>query len=66
VSEFIPVGVTAMRDPKTGELLSAVPLYVEVTDGNCPPLPEIDRKMFARDMYRRFKEQKAMEKEEAR
>lgn len=32
MSKFIQVGVTAMRDPKTGGFLPAVPLYIEATD----------------------------------
>lgn len=28
MAEYIQVGVTALRDPATGELLPAVPLYV--------------------------------------
>ncbi len=30
--KFIQVGVTALRDPATGEFLPAVPLYIEATD----------------------------------
>ena len=29
---FIQVGVTAARDPMTGDFLPAVPLYIEATD----------------------------------
>lgn len=29
---FIQVGVTAARDPVTGDFLHAVPLYIEATD----------------------------------
>ena len=29
---FIQVGVTAMRDPNTGEFLPAVPLYIKADD----------------------------------
>lgn len=57
MSEFIQVGVTAMRDPKTGELLNQVPLYVEVIDGEEPELPEFDRKQFARDFMMKFRSQ---------
>ena len=31
--KYIEVGVTAMRDPMTGEMLPAVPLYVKAKDG---------------------------------
>lgn len=30
---YIQVGVTAMRDPATGEFLPAVPLYIKAEDG---------------------------------
>lgn len=29
---YIQVGVSALRDPKTGDVLSAVPLYVRTED----------------------------------
>lgn len=54
MSEFVQVGVTAMRDPKTGELLNQVPLYVEVINGEEPELPEFDRMQFARDFMKKF------------
>lgn len=57
MSEFIQVGVTAMRDPKTGKLLDQVPLYVEVIDGEEPELPEFDRLQFARDFMKKFRAQ---------
>jgi len=56
VSKFIQVGVTAMRDPLTGEPLEAVPLYVEQTDGG--HLPEINIKDVARDFLKKMKLQK--------
>ena len=31
--KYIQVGVTAMRDPATGEFLPAVPLYIKAEDG---------------------------------
>lgn len=31
--KFIQVGVTALRDPATGEFLPAVPLYIKAEDG---------------------------------
>ncbi len=37
---FVQVGQTAMRDPVTGEMLQAVPLYVAADDAE--ELPEID------------------------
>lgn len=66
MSEFIQVGMTAMRDPLTGKPLEAVPLYVEVINGQAPPLPEFDRKDFARAMLKKIMAQKAMEEEKTR
>lgn len=40
--EFIQVGQTALRDPMTGEFLPAVPLYVESTDLESGPVPQLD------------------------
>lgn len=31
--KYIQVGVTALRDPATGEFLPAVPLYIKAGDG---------------------------------
>lgn len=33
MSAYIQVGVTALRDPATGEMLPAVPLYIEAAEG---------------------------------
>lgn len=32
MADYIQVGVTALRDPRTGEPLEAVPLYVRAAD----------------------------------
>ncbi len=32
MSEYIQIGVTALRDPATGGFLPAVPLYIKATD----------------------------------
>lgn len=56
MGKFIQVGVTAMRDPLTGEPLEAVPLYVEQTDSG--PLPEINIKDVAKDFLKKMKSQK--------
>ena len=59
MSEFIQVGLSAMRDPVTGQLLPAVPIYVEVVNGEMPPLPVIDREAFAREIIRKVGDAKA-------
>lgn len=50
MSEFITVGVTAMRDPVTGELLDSVPLYIEVAKGEEAPLPVINTAQFMKEI----------------
>ena len=40
MGEFIQVGVTALRDPITGEFLPSVPLYVERDDLAKGAVPE--------------------------
>ena len=42
MAEFVQVGVTAMRDPMTGDFLPAVPLYVESADLEKGPVPKLD------------------------
>ena len=32
--KYIQVGVTALRDPATGDFLPAVPLYIKAEDGS--------------------------------
>lgn len=32
MAQFIQVGVTALRDPVTGEMLPAVPLYIQAPE----------------------------------
>lgn len=31
-TKFIQIGITALRDPATGDFLPAVPLYIEATE----------------------------------
>lgn len=62
MSQFIQVGVTAMRDPMTGEPLEAVPLYVERTAGGGPPLPEINIRAFAQEFIKKMKAQETEQK----
>ena len=57
MSRFVQVGVTAMRDPMTGEPLEAVPLYVD-TAGGGTQLPEIRIDEFVRCFMKKFREQK--------
>ena len=42
MSEYIQVGVTAMRDPITGDFLPSVPLYVRAEDQEKVEAPVFD------------------------
>ena len=52
MSEFVQVGVKAMRDPLTGEMLDSVPLYVERQD--LEKVPTVDIGQMARDVIRQM------------
>ena len=39
---FVQVGVTALRDPVTGEFLPAVPLFIREEDAKNPAFPHTD------------------------
>ena len=41
MSEYIQIGVTALRDPVTGEALPAVPLYIRAEDAGTQKRAEI-------------------------
>ena len=56
MSKYVQVGMTAMRDPVTGELLESVPLYVDTEYEPAPVIPKEDMKMMARDLARQFRE----------
>lgn len=40
MTEYIQIGSTALRDPKTGALMDSVPLYVKAADRE--KVPSID------------------------
>lgn len=65
MSRFVQVGMSAMRDPVTKELLPSVPLYVEVPDGAEPVLPEIDTDTFAMEVRKVMREETAEKKKPA-
>ena len=55
--KYIQVGVTAMRDPKTGDFLPAIPLYVKAEDvGEDAEKPMLED--FAKLMALRMKQYK--------
>lgn len=55
MSKYVQVGMTAMRDPVTGELLESVPLYVDTEYEPAPVIPKEDMKLMARDLARHFR-----------
>lgn len=57
MSEFVQVGVSAMRDPATGQMLESVPLYVERKHVNQVPL--IDVKQMTRDLLKYMQSREA-------
>ena len=57
MSEFVQVGVSAMRDPVTGKMLDGVPLYVERRD--LEKVPEVDMKQMTRDLVKRMDAERA-------
>ena len=61
MSEFIEVGVTAMRDPTTGNFLPAVPLYIRAEDQGKVTAPVFDSE-FMRKMAGKFAEYKKEER----
>ena len=40
--KYIQVGVTALRDPATGDFLPSVPLYIRAEDAEKPIVPKTD------------------------
>ena len=63
VDGFIQIGVTALRDPKTGEYLPAVPMYIEADAeskaGEAALIQDIGRLLA--DRMRKYKTQCAAE-----
>ena len=42
MNKYVQVGVTALRDPVTGEFLPAVPLFIREEDAKNPAFPHTD------------------------
>lgn len=57
MSKFVQVGVSAMRDPATGQMLESVPLYVERKHVDQVPL--IDVKQMTRDLLKYMQSREA-------
>ena len=60
MSEFIQVGVTAMRDPATGAFLESVPLYIRAEDQDKVSMarPIMDMDALAKALGKKFKQYK--------
>lgn len=65
MSEYIEIGMTALRDPATGDFLPAVPLYIRAEDREkCEPKVLIDGDAFQRAMAEKFAAYKREERKE--
>lgn len=55
MSKFIQIGMTALRDPGTGEFLPAVPLYIREEDREkCEPKVVINGDALQRELAKKF------------
>lgn len=54
MSEFIQIGVTALRDPKTGDFLRAVPVFVLKEDREACETIEIDGDALRRKLAEKY------------
>lgn len=57
MSKFVQVGMSAMRDPATGQMLESVPLYVECKHVDQVPL--IDVKQMTWDLLKYMQSREA-------
>ena len=64
MSGFIQIGVTALRDPGTGEYLPSVPLYIRAEDEGKVAAPVFDRELLEglTEKYRAFRKAERKEK----
>lgn len=60
MGEFIQIGVTAMRDPVTGDFLPAVPIYIRAEDqGTVAETLDGDLKALLAGKMARYRQEKA-------
>ena len=64
MSEYIQVGVTAMRDPATGEFLPSVPLYIREEDREKVAVPVYDEEIIKTlaEKFRAYKKEERKQK----
>ena len=55
MERYVQVGVTALRDPVTGEFLPAVPLFIREEDAKRPEMPRSDGGLMA-ELSKKMKE----------
>ena len=57
MSHYVQVGVTAMRDPLTGDFMQSVPLYAKRTDMQKARMPDtLDLHGIMKTLGKQFKE----------
>jgi len=58
MSEYVQVGVTALRDPVTGDFMPSVPLYVRAEDQEKVEVPIFDDSLMRKmaDKYKQYLE----------
>lgn len=56
MSEYVQVGVTALRDPVTGDFMPSVPLYVRAEDQEKVEAPVFDDSLMRKmaDKYKQY------------
>ena len=65
MGEFIQIGMTALRDPATGDFLPSVPLYIRAEDREkCEPKVLINGDAFPRAMAEKFAAYKREDRKE--
>lgn len=63
MSRYVQVGMTAVRDPMTGEVTNSVPLYVDEDDMGIIKIPQIDMQALAKEIGAKFRALKDSKKD---
>ena len=63
MSRYVQVGMTAVRDPMTGEVTNSVPLYVDEDDMGIIKIPPIDMQALAKEIGAKFRALKDSKKD---
>lgn len=62
MSEYIQIGVTALRDPATGGFLPSVPLYIRAEDQDKCAVPVFDAEAVYRQLAQKIADYKKAER----